>query len=270
MTSAPGQPAARAAGAAITSDAKSVAANAAGDDRLRRKPMTPGEAWTRPGGMRGPFTSPGSSTPCCARATPGRQAGRLFDAGDAPDPVRRPALVRGGGRRGARRRADGARRRAEGARRTLDIRTLVARRSTAHYALMEEHIPAIAAVAAPFGRDVAAGLALIERAVVAAHAQGAELVVLSRVRPGRLRPRAAARRERAAAAGCGATRPSRRRQRCGGRADNRDRGRRRRRRLRTRARAGAPRLRTREELAYYRIFREHLGGVPPGRRSAAS
>ena len=42
---------------------------------------------------------------------------------------------------------------------------------------MERFPPAIAAVAAPFGRDVGAGLAAIERAVVAARAQGARLVV---------------------------------------------------------------------------------------------
>jgi N-carbamoylputrescine amidase len=42
---------------------------------------------------------------------------------------------------------------------------------------MDVHVPAIAAVAAPFGRDVLAGLRLIERTVVAARAQGAELVV---------------------------------------------------------------------------------------------
>jgi N-carbamoylputrescine amidase len=42
---------------------------------------------------------------------------------------------------------------------------------------MEVRIPAVAAVAAPFGRDIAADLALIERTVDAARAQGAELVV---------------------------------------------------------------------------------------------
>jgi len=42
---------------------------------------------------------------------------------------------------------------------------------------MHARTRAIAAVAAPFGRDVWAGLALIERTVLAARAQGAELVV---------------------------------------------------------------------------------------------
>ena len=42
---------------------------------------------------------------------------------------------------------------------------------------MDLHAPAIAAVAAPFGRDVDAGLRLIERLVVSARAQGADLVV---------------------------------------------------------------------------------------------
>ncbi len=42
---------------------------------------------------------------------------------------------------------------------------------------MEPPIPAIAAVAAPFGRDVQAGLRSIERTVAAASAQGAGLVV---------------------------------------------------------------------------------------------
>ena len=44
-------------------------------------------------------------------------------------------------------------------------------------ASMERVSPAIAAVAAPFGRDVGAGLDAIERTVVAARAQGARLVV---------------------------------------------------------------------------------------------
>jgi predicted amidohydrolase len=42
---------------------------------------------------------------------------------------------------------------------------------------MEPSIPAIAAVAAPFGRDVEAGLRTIERSIAAATAQGAKLVV---------------------------------------------------------------------------------------------
>ena len=42
---------------------------------------------------------------------------------------------------------------------------------------MQARIPAIAAVAASFGRDIAVDLALVERTVVAARAQGAELVV---------------------------------------------------------------------------------------------
>jgi predicted amidohydrolase len=42
---------------------------------------------------------------------------------------------------------------------------------------MDPQAPAIAAVAAPFGRDVAAGLRLIERTVAAARAQGVGLVV---------------------------------------------------------------------------------------------
>jgi N-carbamoylputrescine amidase len=42
---------------------------------------------------------------------------------------------------------------------------------------MESPTPAIAAVAAPFGRDVEAGLHTIERSVAAARAQGARLVV---------------------------------------------------------------------------------------------
>nr|MBA3749017.1 carbon-nitrogen hydrolase family protein [Solirubrobacterales bacterium] len=42
---------------------------------------------------------------------------------------------------------------------------------------MQAHVPVIVAVAAPFGRDVAAGLRQIERTVVAARAQGAGLVV---------------------------------------------------------------------------------------------
>ncbi len=42
---------------------------------------------------------------------------------------------------------------------------------------MDPPIPAIAAVAAPFGRDVEAGLRTIERSIAAAVAQGAKLVV---------------------------------------------------------------------------------------------
>ncbi|MDP1849220.1 MAG: carbon-nitrogen hydrolase family protein [Solirubrobacteraceae bacterium] len=42
---------------------------------------------------------------------------------------------------------------------------------------MEPSMPAIAAVAAPFGRDLAAGLRTIERSIAAAAAQGAKLVV---------------------------------------------------------------------------------------------
>ena len=42
---------------------------------------------------------------------------------------------------------------------------------------MKQPAPAIAAVAAPFGRDVQAGLRSIERTIAAARAQGAELVV---------------------------------------------------------------------------------------------
>ena len=42
---------------------------------------------------------------------------------------------------------------------------------------MQSPPPAIAAVAAPFGRDVAAGLRTIERSIAAAAAQGAKLVV---------------------------------------------------------------------------------------------
>ena len=42
---------------------------------------------------------------------------------------------------------------------------------------MQPPVPAIAAVAAPFGRDIDAGLRAIERAIAAAAAQGAQLVV---------------------------------------------------------------------------------------------
>ncbi len=42
---------------------------------------------------------------------------------------------------------------------------------------MEPAVPAIAAVAAPFGRDLEAGLRTIERSIAAASAQGAKLVV---------------------------------------------------------------------------------------------
>lgn len=42
---------------------------------------------------------------------------------------------------------------------------------------MEPPVPAIAAVAAPFGRDIAAGLQAIEHSIAAARAQGAKLVV---------------------------------------------------------------------------------------------